>query len=254
MKVVELSTEFVIEKRKIKSEVVFGGNFPGNGIGGYTGIGESGVEIFAFDIAPIVAESFIGAERSEIREPYGHGVVADLTKGVPDLEHIHPAKPLFDELFFGYIPCSGDGWKEVELMAFSEIFRSVIAEIEVEEVARLVAIRKPTCEPLISAFYALHDILAIIGGVNAFFLCILYYSTEGMIFELFVIVQFTLQGFKTVASGTGALGEELLCNCSFKYKFTVGVAQPFGHPTFWPLHPADIIVVVDVVTEASNKT
>ena len=79
---------------------------------------------------------------------------------------------VFHETFLRHVPCNGIGRKESKLMPFGEVLRTVVTEIEIEQVTIHIPVRYASSQSLVPTGYPLHNITANIGGVHIIVLCI----------------------------------------------------------------------------------
>src|SRR5690606_30634698 len=65
---------------------------------------------------------------------------------------------VFDKRFLRHVPRHGKCGEESVLFAYGEVFRTVITEIEIDEIPVVVVIGKTACQSLVPSGYPILDI------------------------------------------------------------------------------------------------
>ena len=74
-------------------------------------------------------------------------------------------------------------------MPFGKILRTIVSEVEIEEIAILPAIGQTSGQSLMTVIDAIQNIVVMLIGIDRFVLCVFQYAAQHMVTECAVVVQ-----------------------------------------------------------------
>ena len=256
VEVVGRKRELIVEDRDVDTDVLLSGNLPGHVVGSEGGVVHTVLPVAdsrgldGTEVVDIVAAVVDGVE---VGETDVHGVVADLTPGVAELELIEPSGSGLHEFLARESPTYGESGEETPAVIVSEILRTVVAEIDISEVAVVVVVEELAGKRKILLSHRILDIVADILSSGERIVGVLYVGAYVVEAEVAVVVEEEVDEEATRAIIVRALVHRLHVEDLVENDLTGSLIAAVGIPAVGLLIVLDLRKVVGVVADTASE-